>query len=80
MKDTVPKFQVRLTCDSMVIDVIPCSCTRCVGLSSAYYSEKNTSSANVWSHNIGLAPLLLLLGKRFRQLVPFENEIIYTEN
>ena len=40
LKNTVPKFLVRLTCDSMVIIVIPCSSTRCIRLFFAYYSEK----------------------------------------
>ena len=41
--------------------------------------RKKISSANVWAHNVGLAPLLLLLRKRSRQLVPFENEKVYRE-
>ena len=39
-----------------------------------------TSSANVKSHNLGLAPSLLLLGKRARRLVWFEDEKAYREN
>ena len=36
----VPKFEVRLNCNSMVVIVIPCSCIRRVGLSFAYYSKQ----------------------------------------
>ena len=36
--------------------------------------RKNTACANVRSQNVGLAPLLPLLWKRSRQLLPFENE------
>ena len=41
---------------------------------------KQTSGVNVWSHNVGLTPSLMLLGKRSRQLLPFGNENCCTEN
>ena len=40
----------------------------------ALLERKNTACANVRSQNVGLAPLLRLLWKRSRQLLPFENE------
>ena len=39
-----------------------------------YVRPSASSSAKFWSYNVGLAPLLLLLGKLPRQLVPCENE------
>ena len=33
-----------------------------------------------WSHNVGLAPMFVLLGKRSRRLVTFENEHFLRRN
>ena len=42
--------------------------------------QKKTSIANVWSHKVGLASLLLLRGKCPRQLVPLENANVPSPN
>ena len=36
----LPQLYVRPKCDSMVMILFPCCCTRCIGLSFAWYSEK----------------------------------------
>ena len=48
-----------------IYECIRRSCNRCVGLSFAYYSEKMHQVPTFGP--VGLAPLLLLLGKRSKQ-------------
>ena len=63
----VRKSEVRVNSDSMAITikVIPCSSTQCVGVASiCLLRQEWISCASTSFHNLRLAALLLLLGKR----------------